>query len=238
MGRGRVKVGCMAEMGMSRMRDPIHRELTHHVVRADLSQRWTLPAMAACWMILRSGVAAWLRGEPPSRDLPRFLRIVATACTRPGDYCEWPAGGPRELSRPTWAGARARWWKSRGRIHAGRNRRSAMRVVPGSSDRRGALEARAAGQAEPAFRLGTGHVAAGGRRPTVCHSLRHVRKRCVGDAVSDHLFRTDGTPLWRAEKDVWATEASTPLIVGDTLYVARTIRSERCSRRSINGPAL
>jgi outer membrane protein assembly factor BamB len=32
-------------------------------------------------------------------------------------------------------------------------------------------------------------------------------------------FRTDGTLLWRAEQDVWATEASTPLIVGDTFYV-------------------
>lgn len=31
-------------------------------------------------------------------------------------------------------------------------------------------------------------------------------------------LKTDGTPLWRAESKVWATEASTPLIVDDTLY--------------------
>ncbi len=32
-------------------------------------------------------------------------------------------------------------------------------------------------------------------------------------------FKTDGTELWRADSEVWATEASTPLIEGDTLYV-------------------
>jgi outer membrane protein assembly factor BamB len=33
-------------------------------------------------------------------------------------------------------------------------------------------------------------------------------------------LKTDGTELWRAEDGFWATEASTPLVVGDTLYVA------------------
>jgi len=31
-------------------------------------------------------------------------------------------------------------------------------------------------------------------------------------------MKTDGTELWRADKTFWATEASTPLVVGDTLY--------------------
>ena len=31
-------------------------------------------------------------------------------------------------------------------------------------------------------------------------------------------FKTDGTELWRADKTFWGTEASTPMIVGDTLY--------------------
>ncbi|MCU0961670.1 MAG: PQQ-like beta-propeller repeat protein [Pirellulaceae bacterium] len=33
-------------------------------------------------------------------------------------------------------------------------------------------------------------------------------------------LRTDGTELWRADQTFWATEGSTPLVVGDTLYVA------------------
>ncbi len=33
-------------------------------------------------------------------------------------------------------------------------------------------------------------------------------------------LKTDGTELWRADQTFWATEASTPLVVGDTLYVA------------------
>lgn len=33
-------------------------------------------------------------------------------------------------------------------------------------------------------------------------------------------LKDDGTELWRADKTFWATEASTPLIVGDTLYVS------------------
>jgi len=33
-------------------------------------------------------------------------------------------------------------------------------------------------------------------------------------------LKTDGTELWRVDETVWATEASTPLVVGDTLYVA------------------
>jgi outer membrane protein assembly factor BamB len=32
-------------------------------------------------------------------------------------------------------------------------------------------------------------------------------------------LKTDGTELWRADESFWATEASTPLVVGDTLYV-------------------
>ena len=32
-------------------------------------------------------------------------------------------------------------------------------------------------------------------------------------------LKTDGTELWRADKTFWATEASTPLIVGETLFV-------------------
>ncbi len=33
-------------------------------------------------------------------------------------------------------------------------------------------------------------------------------------------LKTDGTQRWRADQTFWATEASTPLVVGDTLYVA------------------
>lgn len=33
-------------------------------------------------------------------------------------------------------------------------------------------------------------------------------------------LRTDGTLLWRADQTFWATEASTPLVQGDLLYVA------------------
>jgi outer membrane protein assembly factor BamB len=32
-------------------------------------------------------------------------------------------------------------------------------------------------------------------------------------------LKTDGAELWRADKTFWGTEASTPLLVGDTLYV-------------------
>lgn len=32
-------------------------------------------------------------------------------------------------------------------------------------------------------------------------------------------FKTDGTEVWRRDQEVWGTEASTPLVVGDTLYV-------------------
>ncbi|MEE8450327.1 MAG: PQQ-binding-like beta-propeller repeat protein [Thermoguttaceae bacterium] len=33
-------------------------------------------------------------------------------------------------------------------------------------------------------------------------------------------LKTDGTELWRVDESFWGTEASTPLVVGDTLYVA------------------
>jgi outer membrane protein assembly factor BamB len=33
-------------------------------------------------------------------------------------------------------------------------------------------------------------------------------------------LKNDGTELWRADETFWATEASTPLVVGDTLYVS------------------
>jgi len=33
-------------------------------------------------------------------------------------------------------------------------------------------------------------------------------------------LKTDGTEVWRADESFWGTEASTPLVVGDTLYVS------------------
>jgi outer membrane protein assembly factor BamB len=33
-------------------------------------------------------------------------------------------------------------------------------------------------------------------------------------------LKSDGTELWRIDQQLWATEASTPLVVGETLYVA------------------
>ena len=33
-------------------------------------------------------------------------------------------------------------------------------------------------------------------------------------------LKTDGTELWRADETFWGTEGSTPLVVGDTLYVS------------------
>ena len=187
------------------------------------------------------GVGVWVvRGETPAGDLPRFLPNSGNSVyAASGLLRSWPAAGPRELWR-----AEVGWGKSAVVEVAGAaftlgeidDRQCALCLDPLT----GAVRWKQELLAKPNRHFAWGPVTS----PLVDEDRLYV---IPYDKFEDDVwemrcpiicFRTDGTLLWRAEKDVWATEASTPLIVGDTLYVAPTIRSTRCSRRSINGPAL
>ena len=105
-------------------------------------------------------------------------------------------------------------------VYRGGDRREAVGRGPRSGHGRHPLETPAAAQAEPAFSVGPDRLAGDRRGSRGLHPLCHLRERRLGDACPIVCLKTDGTELWRADKTFWATEASTPLIVGDTLYVA------------------
>jgi outer membrane protein assembly factor BamB len=171
--------------------------------------------------LLAAGSLA-LAGEAASADLPRFLPNEGN-CVYPakGLIRQWPAGGPKELWR-----VEVGWGKS------------AVVEVGGVAYTAGETDDKQWGLAlDPA----TG--ATRWKKLLLDKPNRHFEKGPVTSPVVDGdrvyfipytifekdvwesrapivCLKTDGSELWRADKKFWGTEASTPLVVGDTLYVS------------------
>ena len=177
-------------------------------------------ATLVSWMIL-GWTCLGAQGEGPTTDLPRFLPNNGNSVYEvSGLLRTWPAEGPRELWR-----AEVGWGKS------------AVVEVAGSAFTLGEIDDR-----QCALCLDPQTGAVRWKQELLAKPNRHFAWGPVTSPLVDEdrlyvipydkfendvwemrcpivCLRTDGTLLWRAEKDVWATEASTPLIVGDTLYV-------------------
>lgn len=180
-----------------------------------------LPAVV---LALGAGAASHAQAaaeKPADSDLPRFLPNDGNSVyPAQGLLRTWPPGGPKELWR-----VEVGWGKS------------AVVEVAGTAYTAAETDGK---QWALALDPHTGRVR--WKRLLLPKENRHFERGPVTSPVVDEdrvyfipyanhqgdvwemrcpivCLRTDGTELWRVDQGVWATEASTPLVVGDTLYV-------------------
>ena len=188
-----------------------------------LSSRPSLVLIVGAVFLVPLLNAARIRAEePPRSDLARFLPNDGNSVYNiQGLLRAWPAEGPRELWR-----AEVGWGKS-----AVVEVNGAAYTLTETDDQQfaicldpttGATRWKQLLLPKPNRHFAWGPVTS----PVVDDDRIYV---IPYDKFKDDVWemrcpiiclRTDGTELWRADQTVWATEASTPLIVGDTLYVA------------------
>jgi outer membrane protein assembly factor BamB len=170
------------------------------------------------------GVGTWpmaLAAESANQDLPRFLPNHGNSVySAKGLLRQWPPGGPKELWR-----VEVGWGKS------------AVVEVGGT-----AFTAAETDGKQWALALDPATGATRWKRLLLPKENRHFERGPVTSPVVDGdrvyyipyaihgtdvwemrcpiiCLKTDGTELWRADQTFWGTEASTPLVVGETLYV-------------------
>jgi outer membrane protein assembly factor BamB len=153
-------------------------------------------------------------------DLPRFLPNNGN-CVLPasGLLRSWPAGGPKELWRTKVGHGKAAVVEVAGRAFtAGEldGKQMAICLDPAI----GAIRWKHSLLDRPNRHFEWGPCTS----PVVDGDRVYYIAYAVGNDVWDMrcpivCLKTNGTPLWRADKTFFGTEASTPLVVGDTLYV-------------------
>ncbi len=180
-----------------------------------------LAAMVAAAL---GNVGAWptvLAAESVHQDLPRFLPNGGNSVYQAkGLLRQWPPEGPKELWR-----VEVGWGKS------------AVVEVGGT-----AYTAAETDGKQWALALDPATGATRWKRLLLPKENRHFERGPVTSPVVDGdrvyyipyaiqgsdvwemrcpiiCLKTDGSELWRADQTFWGTEASTPLVVGETLYV-------------------
>jgi outer membrane protein assembly factor BamB len=182
----------------------------------------TLVLTAGTWTAAVIGTTLPARAEAPANvDLARFLPSHGNSVyDATGLLRRWPSGGPKELWR-----VEVGWGKSAVVEVAGR-----------------AFTAAETDDKQWAVGLDPATGATLWKHLLIAKNNRHFTKGPVTSPVVDGervyfiayatdtdvwdmrcpivCVKTDGTELWRAEESFWGTEAATPLVIGDTLYVS------------------
>ncbi len=184
--------------------------------------------LAASWTGLGTAAASraeagdLAQGDLARSDLPRFLPNDGNCVYQAkGLLRKWPAGGPKELWR-----VEVGWGKS-AVVEVGGvaftaaetdDKQWALALDP----RTGATRWKTLLLPKPNrhFEKGpvTSPVVDGDRVYYIPYAI--FEKDVWESRAPIVCLKTDGTELWRADKTFWGTEASTPMVVGETLYVS------------------
>ena len=181
-----------------------------------------IPALAVFWTVGFSYTTmAEQAAAPRNEDLERFLPSHGNSVyNATGLLRRWPAEGPKELWR-----VEVGWGKSAVVEVAGRaftaaeidDKQWAVCLDPGTG--KTLWKHLLIGRNNRHFTKGpvTSPVVDGDRVYFIPYAIDTDvwDMRCPIVCV-----KTDGSELWRADESFWGTEASTPLVIGDTLYVA------------------
>jgi len=120
--------------------------------------------------------------------------------------------------KPKWAAAAARWWKPMARRSPPARAKASSGIC--LDPKTGAVLWKHQISAVENHHNINGPVASRrGRRARVFPPGRIPKQRHCLPACPVICLKTDGTELWRESEQYWGTEGSTPLVVGDTLYV-------------------
>ena len=172
-------------------------------------------------LVIFAGTAAAEEAPPKNGDLERFLPSHGNSVyDATGLLRRWPSEGPKELWR-----VKVGWGKSAVVEVAGRaftaaetdDKQWAVCLDPATG--KTLWKHLLIGRNNRHFTKGpvTSPVVDGDRAYFIAYAIDTDvwDMRCPIVCV-----KTDGTELWRADESFWGTEASTPLIIGDTLYVS------------------
>jgi outer membrane protein assembly factor BamB len=158
--------------------------------------------------------------EPRNTDLPRFLPNHGNSVYQAqGLLRQWPAKGPQELWRVEVGFGKSAVVEADGRAFTAAEtdeRQWAVCLDPAT----GATRWKHLLLPKPNRHFEWGPTTS----PVVDGDRAYFIPYAIATDVWDMrcpivCLKTDGTELWRADETFWGTEASTPLVVGDTLYV-------------------
>jgi outer membrane protein assembly factor BamB len=166
--------------------------------------------------------SSWLRAADAAQntDLPRFLPNHGNSVYQAqGLLRQWPAQGPRELWRVDVGFGKSAVVEARGLAFTAAEtdeQQWAVCLDPAT----GATRWKHLLLPKPNRHFEWGPTTS----PVVDEDRVYFIPYGIAQDVWDMrcpivCLKTDGTELWRADKTFWGSEASTPLVVGDTLYV-------------------
>jgi outer membrane protein assembly factor BamB len=192
-----------------------------------MKQRTALFALA-----VGAAIAAWMgpghdsesrarADEPTSTDLERFLPNHGNSVYQvTGLLREWPAEGPKRLWQVEIGWGKSAVVEADGRAFTATeidDKQWAICLDPATGETR---------WKHILFPKENRHFAWG---PVTSPVIDEDRVYFIPYAIDTDVWdmrcpivclSTEGQPLWRVDKEFWATEGSTPLVVDDTLYVA------------------
>ena len=183
--------------------------------------------IAAVGLVLASGAFAFVEvsspthaGEPQKTDLLRFLPNHGNSVYNvTGLLREWPPEGPKELWRERIGWGKSAVVEANGLAFTAtetEDQQFAICLDPLTGKTR---------WKHLLFPKKNRHFAWGPTTSPVIDDRVYYIPYAIfeGDVWEMRspivCLKTDGTELWRADETFWGTEASTPLVVGDTLYV-------------------
>lgn len=191
-----------------------------------LTTRWAIAVtgflgaagLVACGDTCRRASA----GEAENRDLPRFLPNDGNSVySATGLLRQWPAEGPKELWRVEVGWGKSAVVEANGQAFTAAETEEQQWAL-GLDPRTGAIRWKHLLLPKPNRHFEWGPVTS----PVIDEDRVYFIPYAIYQTDVWEMrcpivcLKTDGTELWRADETFWATEASTPLVVGDTLYVA------------------
>lgn len=183
----------------------------------------SIAAASVCpWADTGRPAEAGEAGGPGNGDLERFLPNHGNSVYQAaGLLRRWPAEGPKQLWRVELGWGKSAVVEAGGRAFTAAEideKQWAVCLDPLTGDTRWKKLLMPKKNRHFAWGPVTSPVVDGDR---VYFSPYAIYKNDVWEMRCPIVcLKTDGRQLWRVEDSFWATEASTPLVVGDTLYVA------------------
>lgn len=179
--------------------------------------------IAALWVFLFGGTSSIVHAfEARNMDLERFLPNHGNSVfNATGLLRKWPSEGPKELWRVEIGWGKTAVVEAGGRAFTATetdNKQWALCIDPPTGETQWKTLL---------FPKENRHVVKG---PVTSPVVDGDRIYFIPYAIYNKdvwemrcpivCLKSDGTELWRADENFWATEASVPLVVGDTLYVS------------------
>ncbi len=161
-----------------------------------------------------------------AQDLPRFLPASGNSVYEAkGLLRRWPAGGPKQLWRTEIGWGKSAVVESRGQAFTATetgDQQYAICLDPIS----GATKWKTLIWPQANRHQTKGPVTSPVVDEDRVYYIPYAKDLDVWDMCAPIIcLKTDGTELWRQDKEFFGTEASTPLVVGETLYVSTDSRN-------------